>query len=142
MFDIDTNWGQIHFSKDIIYRICMDAVDSCKGRVVIYNFRGKGRGKGETVLQPRKGRAVHDDIHIEGSEEALLITIYIVIGFGDSIKGSAEHIINSIFDKLKDVFGVTPAKVTVINTGTASRDVIGRHMEFYRTSRSDEIVEA
>lgn len=141
MFDVDTEWGQIHFSREIVRQICMDSVNSCKGKVAVYNFRGKGRGKGEAVFQPRRGRAGYDDIHIKGSDDALEITIYIVIGFGVSIKGTAEQIINRIFDQLEEVFGATPAKVTVINTGTASRDIMARHMEFYRTSQDDEIVE-
>ena len=117
----------------------MDAVTSARGQVVVHDFHGKGRGKGEAILSQKKGKAGADEIVIDGPEDALEITIPIVIGFGVSIKGTAEHIINRIFEELEGVFGVTPARVTVINTGTASRDVQPRHMEFYRKSDSDEI---
>ena len=141
MFDVETKWGQVHFSRDIIRQICKEAVNSCEGRVAIYNFHGKGRGKGDVIFQPTKDRAEFADIHIEGEDEALRITIYIVIGFGVSIKKTAEHIINTTWEQIEEVFGVSPGKVTVINTATASRDVIARHMEFVRTSADPQIVE-
>lgn len=136
MFDINTDWGQIHFSKDIIRKICVDAVDSCEGKAVILNFRGKGRNKGEVLFQQKKHH-IPDDIIMEGDDDSLEITIYIVIRFGASIRGCAEAIIDHIYAQTEKVFGRTPVKVTVINTGTASKDIMARHMEFSK-SRGDE----
>lgn len=141
MFDKETDWGQIHFSRDIVRQICVDAVNSCRGKVAVHEFRGRGRGKGEAIFQQKRGRTGFDGIHVEGDDDALQISVYIVIGFGVSIRNTAEHIIGSIFDDLKEIFEIVPAKVTVINTGTASRDIIARHMEFVRTSDSEEVVE-
>ena len=140
MFDIKTDRGMVHFSKRTVRQICISAVDSCEGKAVIYNFKGKGRNKGEAVFQPRNEKAVAADIEIEGDGDELMITLYVVIRFGASIKGTAEKIINSIFHQLNEAFDVTPQKVVVINTGTASKDVIARRMEFIRTAGSKEVI--
>lgn len=132
MFDIQNDLGHIHFSKNIIRTLCEDAVDSCDGKAAVFNFKGKGKNKAEAVFN-RKGHPGNDEIIVEGEEDQLRITVYVVIRFGASIKGVAEQIINSIFDQLEEVFEVEPAQVTVINTGTASRDIIPRYMEFTRT---------
>ena len=141
MFDIETNWGQIHFSKKPLRQICTNAVELCGGKAVIYNFKGKGRNKGEVVFQPRSDKATAADILIEGDGSDLEITMYIVVRFGASIKGVARTITDSIHSQLKDVFGVTPARVKIIITGTASKDVITRHIEFTRTAEGETIEE-
>lgn len=136
MFEMGTEWGQIHFSRNVIQQICISAVDSCGGSAMIMNYGGKSKGKGKGIasLAPKMGRIDNDEIVVEEREDGLFITIYVVIRFGASIKDTAEHILDRVFEQMEEVMNVVPKQVLVVNTGTASKDIAPRHMEFYRTA--------
>lgn len=136
MFEMETEWGQIYFSRNVIRQICAGAVNSCGGSAVLMNYGGKSRGsrgKGNPFV-PKKARADSDSILIEEREDGLYITVYVVIRFGTSINDTANRILGFVFDQMKEVMNIEPKQVLVVNTGTASKDIAPRHMEFYRTA--------
>ena len=133
MFERTNELGQIHFSKNVIYRICSDAVNR-SGDARIQNYRG-GRytAKKPGLLNAfAPGEEDSEDIEITESGESIRITIYIVVRFGVSISTCANEIIDHVYGEMESLFGVRPANVTVIVTGTASKTIAKRHIEFSR----------
>ena len=61
-----------------------------------------------------------------------MFTVYIVVRFGVSISSVANTMIDDIYKQMEDLFGQRPAQVKVIVTGTASRIIAKRHIEFSR----------
>ena len=132
MFEITNELGQIHFSKNVIYRICSDAAAST-GDARIQNYKGRYTTKKPGLLNAfTPAEEDLDDILIEESEGAVRITIYIVVRFGVSISGIANDMIDYVYREVESVFGVRPACVTVIVTGTASKTIAKRRIEFSR----------
>ena len=132
MFEITNELGQIHFSKNVIYRICSDAVNAT-GDARIQNYKGRYTTKKPGLLNAFNQNEVdEDDILIEESEGAIRITIYIVIRFGVSMSAAADAIIDHVYREMESVLGMRPANVTVIVTGTASKTIAKRSIEFSR----------
>lgn len=117
MFDIETKFGDIHFSQSIINRIVEKAIEDCDGKVILNNYRG---GLNSATVE-----------YIE-NEEGFEIKIYVVIMFGASIKEKTSGIIDSVYDNTKKMVGKKPQKVTVIVTGMASKNIAKRHIEVSR----------
>ena len=133
MFEINNDLGQIHFSKNVIYRICSDAVNGT-GDARIQNYKG-GRYSGKkSGFWGTFGSSEEDfdDIDIVETGDSVRITIHIVVRFGVSISQTAEAIIDHVYREMASVLGTPPAHVTVIVTGIASKDVAKRHLEFSR----------
>ena len=132
MFDVSNELGQIHFSKNVMYRICSDAAEQA-GDARIQNYKGRYTTKKPGLLNAFSQNDIDDDsVVIEESEGAVRITVYIVVRFGVSISAVANSIIDYIYQQTELVFGVKPANVTVIITGTASKTIARRHIEFSR----------
>lgn len=117
MFDIETKLGKIHFSQNIMNRIISNAVESCKGKVMLQNYRGGINAGSVEFIQ-------HDD----GYE----LKVYIVIRFGTSIKQMTSQIINNIYENTEKIIGQKPQKVTVMVTGVLSRNIARRNIEVSR----------
>lgn len=132
MFELETKWGKIRFSKNVIVRICTEAVRSTDGKAAILNFKGRHKTRPDLFNAPREIRPDSGDLIVEETEEGLVITMYLVLRFGASINGTVEHIIDRIYEQVESVMGEPPAKVNVTVTGTASRDIARRHIEFSR----------
>ncbi len=148
MFEKETDWGRIRFSKNVVYQICKNAVDSCDGAAAIMNYKGKGtnkgrnKGKGLALFQARRRKIDTDDIVIEETEKGLLLTVYVAIRFGTSIAATAEKILDLIAGQMEEMLNVRPLQVKLINTATVSTDLVPRHMEFIRAAEAAESAES
>lgn len=132
MFEISNDLGKIQFSKNIIYRICADAVYAA-GDARIQNYKGRYTTKKPGLLNAfSQGDDDFDDIVIEEAAEALRITVPIVVRFGVSISAVANAIIDHIYGETEYVLGIKPAFVKVVVTGTASKTIARRNIEFTR----------
>lgn len=133
MFERENDTGKISFSKNIIFTICADAVENCGGTVAILHYKSRYTSR-RTSLANVFGNPDTDeqDVLIEEDEEGLKITVYIVVRFGTSMQQAADMIIDHIYQQMEEVMRVRPAKVTVIVTGTVSKDIARRRIEFSR----------
>ncbi|HIU25194.1 MAG TPA: Asp23/Gls24 family envelope stress response protein [Candidatus Copromorpha excrementigallinarum] len=130
MFDIETKLGRIHFSNNVVNKIVTDAVESCGGKAEILNYKGKYKSVVPAVASKMN---LYDEeaggIHVKETEKGVEIRIYIVIHFGASIKKYTGRIIDNIYENMEKVMGFRPSKVTVIVTGTLSKNIVKRHIE-------------
>ena len=92
MFEISNELGQIHFSRNVIFRICQDGADKT-GDARIQNYKGRYTAKKPGLLNAfSSGDEDPDAIEIEETELGLVITVYIVVHFGVSISTTANAI--------------------------------------------------
>lgn len=117
MQDIETKYGKIHFSHNIIGRIAANAVECCDGKAVLQNYRGGINAGSVEVIE---------------NEDSFSLKIYVVIKFGTSIKKITAGIIDSIYENTEKILGIKPQKVTVIVTGVLSKNIARRHIEVSR----------
>jgi len=134
MFEISNELGQIHFSKNVIYRICHDAAENCDGEVRIQNYKGRYQTKRPGLLTPRTASIEEEGgaIEIQEADNGITIKVYIVVRFGVSISGAANTMIDHIYREVESVFGQKPLSVTVVVTGTASKTIAKRNIEFIK----------
>ena len=71
-------------------------------------------------------------IQINRSDEGIEISVCIVVRFGVSIRNITGQIIDSIYDDMEKILREKPKKVTVIVTGTLSKNIAKRHIEVSR----------
>lgn len=133
MFDIETKFGEIHFSQNIVNSIVVNAVENCDGKVILHNFKGKYMDM-MPVLASKMN--LYDEtsgsIEVIGTEEAFEIKAYTVIKFGTSIKSVTAQIINDIYNNCEKILCKKPDKVTVVVTGTLSKNIAKRNIEVSR----------
>lgn len=132
MFEITNELGQIQFSRNVIYRVCLDAVNAT-GEARIQNYKGRYTSKkpGRLNVFTQTEEDV-EDIDIIETDQGLELTIYIVVRFGVSISGVANDIIDHICREMESLFGRQPSSVKVIVTGIVSKDIARRRIEFSR----------
>ena len=132
MFDISNDLGEIHFSNNVISKICMDAAEHA-GDVRIQNYKGRYTAKKPGLLNAfSQTEEDSDGVEFTETEAGLEITIYVVVRFGVSISNVANSIIDYVYEQLESAFGVKPSFVKVIVTGTASKTIAKRHIEFVK----------
>ena len=133
MFDIETKLGEIHFPASVINRIVMAAVESCNGKVDILNYRGKYKNM-MPWLASRMNiyKEETGGIQVEETEDGMILTVYVVIHFGTSIKRVTEKLIDEIYENMEKVMKVKPKTVKIIVTGTLSKNIVKRHIEVSR----------
>lgn len=133
MLDIKTNLGEIHFSQHIINKIVTDAVETCGDKAAIMHYKGKYMnvvpGLASKINLYDEGAS---GIHFNDKEDGIEISVYIVVRFGISIKMITEKIIDQIYANVEKIMGQKPKKVTVIITGTISKNIAKRHIEVSR----------
>lgn len=117
MFDIETKMGKIHFSQSIVSKIAAKAVEDCRGKALLQNYKGGINAASVELIR---------------HEEDYELKIYIVIKFGTSIKQTTSQIIDSIYENTEKILGKKPQKVTVIVTGVMSRNIAKRNIEVSR----------
>lgn len=128
-----TKFGDIHFSQNVINRIVINAIQSCNGKAELNNYRGKYKN-----MVP--GLASRMNLYDEGAggiqlskeDEGMNITVYIIVRFGVSIKSITKKIIDYIYEYMEKILNEKPKKVTVIVTGTLSKNIAKRHIEVSR----------
>ncbi len=132
MFEMTNELGQIHFSKNVIYRICSDAARST-GDARLQNYKGRYTTKKPGILNPfSQNEEDEDAVEFVEAGDTLRLTLYVVVRFGVSISATAEAIIDHVYYEIEALFGIPPAHVTVIVTGTVSKTIAKRHIEFSR----------
>ena len=133
MFDIETKLGEIHFPASTINRIVMEAVESCGGKVDILNYKGKYKNM-MPWLASRMNiyKEEAGGIQVEETEEGMILTVYVVIHFGTSIKRVTEKLIDGIYENLERVMKIKPKTVKIVVTGTLSKNIVKRHIETER----------
>lgn len=133
MFDFETNLGEIHFSDSVIYKIVAEAVEHCGGKVEILNYKGKYMNVVPGIASKMN---LYDEevggIQVKEGEEGLIITVYVVIRFGTSIKETTGRIIDYIYEYMEKIMASRPEKVKVVVTGTLSKNIAKRHIEVSR----------
>lgn len=135
MFDVETKIGNIYFSKDILNRIIHEAVARCDGKVELNNYKGKYMNMVPGLASKMKMNMYSEEaggVEIKELEEGLEICVYIVVKFGTSIKRVTNIIIDFIYENVEKITGHKPNKVTVIVTGTSSKNIARRHIEVSR----------
>ena len=133
MFDIETKLGEIHFPASVINRIVIEAVESCNGKVDILNYKGKYKNM-MPWLASRMNiyKEETGGIQVEETEDGMILTVYVVIHFGTSIKRVTEKFIDEIYENMEKVMKVKPKTVKIIVTGTLSKNIVKRHIEVSR----------
>ena len=130
MFELETKLGEIKFSPGIINRIVLDAVESCDGRAEILNYKGKYMNVVPGIASRMN---LYDEeaggIQVQEEADGVFIRIFIVMRFGASIKKTTTRIINYVYEYTEKIFGEKPKKVTVVVTGTFSKNIAKRHIE-------------
>lgn len=134
MFEISNELGQIHFSKNVIYRICSDAADLCEGNVRLQNYKGRYTTKRPGLLTAfaPSGEDDTDAVEIQQADNGITIKVYIVVRFGISMNNAANTMFDHIYQEMESLFGEKPLSVTIVVTGTASKTIAKRHIEFIR----------
>lgn len=133
MFDIETKIGNIHFSSNIINKIAEKAVEDCGGKVMLHNYKG-------ALMDVMPGWASKMNLYDESAAsvevleivDGYIMTIYVVIKFGTSIKEVTSQILDSIYENSEKILGQKPKHVKVVVTGVVSKNIAKRHIEVSR----------
>lgn len=133
VFEIETKYGKISFSQNLINKIVVGAVEHCGGKAVILNYKGKYMNVVPGIASKMN---IYDEeaggIEIIRAGSGIAVVVYIVVKFGCSINQITNEIIDYIYDKTETIMGGRPEKVTVVVTGTVSRNIARRHIEVSR----------
>ncbi|MBQ9059799.1 MAG: Asp23/Gls24 family envelope stress response protein [Firmicutes bacterium] len=134
MFEISNELGQIHFSRNVLYRICSDAADLCEGNVRLQNYKGRYTTKRPGLLTAftPQNEEDPDAVEIQEADNGILLKVYVVVRFGISMNNAANTMIDHIYQEMESLFGQKPLSVTIVVTGTASKTIAKRHIEFIR----------
>ena len=134
MFEINNELGNIHFSKNVIYRICSDAADLCEGNVRLQNYKGRYTTKRPGLLTAFTPSAEEDAdaVEIQQADNGIIIKVYVVVRFGISMKNAANTMFDHIYQEMELLFGQKPLSDTIVVTGNASKTIAKRHIEFIR----------
>lgn len=133
MLDIETKFGDIHFSQNVINRIVTNALEECGSKAELMHYKGKymnvvpGLASKMNLYDGESG-----GIQFEKTEDGLEIRVYIIVRFGVSIKKITAQIIDRIYTDAEKILGEKPKKVTVTVTGTLSKNIAKRHIEVSR----------
>lgn len=133
MFKLETELGDILFSDNIINRIVTKAVESCDGKAMLMNYRGKYRSMFPDLASKMNiynGEA--GAIQFTESEEGLDIHLYVVLRLGASIKRTTKKIIDYIYEYVEKMTGREPVGVTVTVTGMVSKNIVKRNITISR----------
>ena len=133
MFEVETKLGDITFSPNIINKIAVDAVENCGGAAEILNYKGKYMNVVPGIASKMN---LYDEeaggIQVVDTENGVDIRVFIVMHFGASIKKTTEKIIDYMYEYTDKIMGERPHKITVVVTGTLSKNMAKRHIEVSR----------
>lgn len=127
-YKIETEDGYISIEKTVIGKIIIEEVKNFDGKVLISNHKGRVPG-----LVSKIG-GLDDISHLEiiMGTKGLDVRVYIVIRFGSSIGWVANHLIEDIQEKIKELTGIEANSVAVIVTGIISKQFSKRNIEVKR----------
>lgn len=130
MLEINNEYGDIRFSKNVIVKIVEDAVERTEGRVVLMNYKGRYRN-----LMPGVDT---EEVAVHDGEDGMSIEIYVALRFGSSISDVCGGIMEYVSDRVEKVMGERPRLVRVVLTAVISRDIASRHMVFEKYGNESE----
>lgn len=122
-----TYLGEIEISRSVLTRAVLDAVNAMDGQVLVTNKKGKLQSTGG-----RFGGDAADSIDIEVEGDNVLIRVYLIVRFGISMKQTTDALSEKIRKGIMKVTGIAPSTVILHVTGTLSKRVAPRDIE-YRT---------
>ncbi len=121
---IDTEYGSIGISRNIISQMVTDAVDIYSGKAWLGNAKG---------IFSLFSNDENSNIDIVWDEEGIHISIFLIIKFGTSISKVTNGIIDYIEKNIEETFGDISHKIRIIVTGVESKQqVIKRNIEVVR----------
>ena len=130
---METKFGSIRFSPNIINKIVMEAVENSYGKAEILHYKGKYMNVVPGIASKMN---LYDEeaggIEVAEDEDGMEIHVYIVVHFGTSIKRVTSEIIDYIYEKTEKIMGQKPKRVAVTVTGTISKNIVKRHIEVSR----------
>ncbi len=126
-FVCKTDLGEIEISRSILTHVILEAVSDMDGLVLVSNRKGKLQS-----MNARFGGDAADSIEIEEDGERLLIRMYVIMRFGSSMRQLSDQLSERIRKKIVKVTGASPASIILHVTGTLSKRVAPRDLE-YRT---------
>lgn len=133
VFEVETKYGKISFSQNIINKIVVEAVEKTSGKAFVLNYKGKYMNVVPGIASKMN---IYDEeaggIEIISAGTGIALRVYIVIKFGSSIKQVTNEIIDYIYEETEKIMGERPEKVTVVITGTVSKNIARRHIEVSR----------
>ena len=124
-YTIPTELGDITFSDTVIDDIVMRAAKPFLDDDRLFFDRRRGinlprrAGKGEEIT----------GVEVEEGEDGLHITVPVILRFGTSISQAADTLIEGIRRGFLSLTGEEPASVTVLVTGTMSKQLVRREIE-------------
>ena len=123
----NTEIGEIEISRSVLTRVVLDAVQAMDGQVLVTNKKGKLQGTGG-----RFGGDAADTIEIEVEGDRILIRLHALMRFGLSMQQLSDTLSERIRKGIVKVTGIAPSTVIIHVTGTLSKKVAPRDIE-YRT---------
>ena len=133
MLNIETKFGDIRFSANIINRIVEKAVEGCDNKVMLHNYKGALK---DVMPGWASKMNLYDEsagsVEVINSEDGFILKIYVVIKFGTSIKAVTSQILDSIYEDCERILGQQPKHVTVNVTGVMSKNIAKRNIEISR----------
>ena len=129
VYTIETDLGNITVTKMAIGKIVTKAVGKWNGKVLITNHKGKLTN----IMTRLTGNDVSNYMDIDFEEEGLDLKIYAAVKFGTSIGTVTNSLIEDIHDGIKKTIGIEPLSVSVVVTGTISRNIARRNIEVRKT---------
>lgn len=128
LYKVEAEKGTISFHQNVIGTIILKEVEQFNGKVLISNAKGKIAGK----LARMSGMDDLGNLEIVEGPQGIDIRIFIVVKFGISISAVTSRLIDAVCMKIKNFTGIEPNSVSVIITGTMSKQLARRHIEVKR----------
>lgn len=120
-----TNLGDIVIPRSLIADIVVDQMRPFKNKVFLTN----NKGKIPNIVTRTFSAVTPSNIHINIDEKNIDIKFYVVIKFGISISQTINELIDNIKNRITANIGVAPKSVSVIVTGTMSKNIAKRNIE-------------
>lgn len=121
----ETNLGEIVIPRSLIADIVVDEIRPFNDKIFLTN----NKGKIPNVVTRTFSAVTPSNIQVNIEERTIDVKFYIVIKFGVSISKTVNELIENIKNRIKANIGVAPKSVSVIVTGTMSKNIAKRNIE-------------
>ncbi|MBM7644317.1 putative alkaline shock family protein YloU [Scopulibacillus daqui] len=111
--DIDTSYGQINVSSEVITMIAGCAAVDCHGIVGMASQRQLKDGLSELLGRDNLGRG----IVVREEEGSLTIDMYIIVSYGTKISDVARLVQTKVNEQLKQMLGIKAYAVNIFVQG-------------------------
>lgn len=135
-YSIKTEQGEILVTKAAMSAIVKESADAFEGKVFLTNPKGKFVSSGSRFGYSNEQASVE----VECNETYPRVTVYIAVKFGTSIAAVTNEMIEMIHDGFLDSLGFRPESVSIMVTGTISKNIAKRNIEVVKTYDDQERV--